>query len=155
MPAFADAWMRARASSVPGVALVTISHLSFGTLRMVGDTQDLVSRGETFSKAAFKFELPQDNDRVPRATLQVPNVDPEIGRMLMRVIDPPQITLEVVLLSNPDQPIKRYARLELRNVKVDPINVTGEIWGVDYSSEPLGTLVVNPTNNLALFARRG
>lgn len=155
MTTFAEAWARARASAVPAGILLTISHESFGTIRLVGDTVDLVSRGETFSAAPIKFDLPQDDDQVPRATLQLPNVDPEMGRTLMRVVDPPQLTLEVVLLSNPDEPVRRYARMELRNVKIDPINITGEIWGTDNSSEPLGTMPVNPTNNPALFARRG
>lgn len=155
LPAFADAWLRAERSSDAAVLLATITHSSWETLRLAKNTDDVVSRGLTFTKTFFNTDLVTDNDQVPRVVFSIPNIDPEIGRRISRVIDPPEVTLEVISLAYPDEPIERVARLQLRNVTINPIEVSGELWGYDYSSEPVGTIAVTPTNFPAMFRRRG
>lgn len=160
LPAFADAYLRALRSDDAAVLLATINHPSWGTIRLVKNTADVVSRGDTFKRSWFTVDLPTDNDQVPKCTFLIPNVtNPvdgfNIGQAVLRIIDAPIVALEVVALSHPDEPIMRVARLELRNFQVGPINVSGELWGKDYSSEPFGTIVVTPARFPALFRARG
>lgn len=154
-PSWADAWAMARSSEDPALLLVTITHEALETRRLVKDTQDFVSRGETY-KAAIGLEIDWVNDdgTVPRCSLSVPNVDPSIGREYLRQATRAEVTLEVVALSMPDEPLARVARLELMGLRIDPIAVTGDLTGKDHSAEPLGTIVVLPSNFPALYRRQ-
>ncbi len=144
----------ARASDDPCVMLVTISHPALGVTRLVRDTADLVSRGETFKASWFEVDWVNDDGNVPRCTLSVPNVHPkDVGQRYLRQDTAPEVTLEVVALSQPDEPIARVARLDLRGLSVDPVTVTGGMIGKDHSAEPLGTVVVLPSNFPALYRR--
>lgn len=154
MPTWAEGWLLARASDDPAVMLVTITHPALGVFRLVRDTQDLVSRGETFSAAWFEVDWVNDDGNVPRCSLSIPNVDPEIGRKFLRQSTPPEVTIEIVAVSTPDEPIARVARLDLRSLSVDPIAVTGQLVGKDHSAEPLGTITVLPSNFPALYRRQ-
>lgn len=154
MPSWAEGWLLARASDDPAVMLVTVTHPALETVRLVRDTQDLVSRGETFKAAWFEVDWVNDDGNVPRCSLSIPNVDPAIGQRFLRQSTPPEITIEIVAVSTPDEPIARVARLELRGITVDPIAVTGQLIGKDHSAEPLGTIVVLPSNFPALYRRQ-
>lgn len=153
-PTWAEAWLLARASDDPAVMLVTIIHPALETIRLVRDTADLVSRGETFKAAWFEIDWVNDDGNLPRCTLSVPNVDPEMGRRYLRQVTPPEVTIEVVAVSQPDEPIARVARLDLRRLNVDPVAITGELVGKDHSAEPLGTITVLPSNFPALYRRQ-
>ena len=125
VPAWADAVLTARRSTDPVVFLVTVSHPAFGTYRLVQDAADLVSRGETFKSAWFEVSEVNDDGELPQAALAVPNVDPDIGRKLLRQPTRPEVTVEVVALSEPDDPIKRIPRLELRGLEINEVTITG------------------------------
>ncbi|MYZ41425.1 DUF1833 family protein [Schauerella aestuarii] len=57
--------------------MLEISHPDLTSpVRIVNDTQDLVSQGLTFSSCPFAITLPDDAEgQLPQATLQVDNVD--------------------------------------------------------------------------------
>lgn len=154
IPSWGEAWLIARRSDDPAVMLVTIMHEALETIRLVRDTQDLVSRGETFKAAWFEVDWVNDDGGLPRCSLSVPNVDPALGQMFLRQSTPPQVTLEVVAVSQPDEPLARVPRLDLRSLRVDPIAVTGDLVGKDHSAEPLGSIVVLPSNFPALYRRQ-
>jgi hypothetical protein len=155
LPSWAPAWLTARESGDPAVLLLTASHPEWGAAyRLARNTADVTSRGEVFRAAMFAADVVTDSDGPPRATLTIPNVDREIGQMVLRLSSPPQITLEVVALSAPDEPIYRAARLELRNVSIDALAVSGDLASHDYSSEPCGRVRVIPGRFPALFLVR-
>lgn len=155
MPGWVDAWAMARRSDDPTLFLVTITHPNFEAVRLVNNTEDFVSRGETYKASWFEVDWVNDDGEMPSCSLSVPNVVPaEIGQRYLGQVVAPEASLEIVAVTEPDVPIRRVARLELRGLSVDPVVVTGVLSGKDHSSEPLGTIVVLPSNFPALFRRQ-
>lgn len=155
MPEWVDAWAMAKRSDDPTLLLVTITHPNFETVRLVNNTEDFVSRGETYKASWFEVDWVNDDGEMPRCSLSVPNVVPaEIGQRYLGQVVAPEASLEIVAVTEPDEPIRRVARLELRGLSVDPVVVTGILSGKDHSAEPLGTIVVLPSNFSALFRRQ-
>ena len=156
LPSWALDWLKADQSGDAGLMLATISHPAIETRRFVGDptVTSLTSRGMQFLPAWFEVSLVNDDGKPARARFRFPNVSPEFGQTLERLVDPVEITLEVISAAHPDEPVRRYPRLQLRNITIDPGFINGELMGKDYSSEPLGTKRVTPANFQALFRRR-
>jgi hypothetical protein len=150
----AEAFLVARQTDEPCLLLLTMTHPALETYRLVRDAADIVSRGETFKAAWFEETWVNDDGNIPRCSISVPNVDAEIGRKLLRQSVAPEITLEAIMATDPDTPIMRVARLELRSLRVDPVAITGELVGKDHSAEPLGSIMVLPANFPALFRRQ-
>lgn len=150
------AWATVRFSTEPLLLLMTITHPEVETVRLVrNSTEDVESRGETFRAAWFEVDWVNNDGNVPRCDLSVPNIDyKEIGQRYFGLSTRPEVALEAVLASDPDTLVKYVRRLQLINVRPDPIFVTGTLQGVDHSSEPLGKIIVIPAKFSALFRRQ-
>lgn len=153
LPSWGEAWIAARRSDDPALMLLTFSHPAMGVIRLVRDTQDFTSRGETFKSSWFDVDWVNDDGNVPRVKLSIPNVDPEMGEALLRQSTRPEVTLEIVAVSEPDEPLARVARLELQGLTIDAVAITGDLVGKDHSAEPLGTITVIPATFPAMFRR--
>lgn len=154
LPSFAQAWLQARETSEAALCLVTVHHPMIETFRLVKNTEDVVSRGDTFSASFFELDIINDDDQPPRATLTIPNVDRAIGIELRKLTGPPEVTIEVVASAHLDEPIYRAARLELRAITIDPLAISGELVRADYGTEQCGTVRITPSRAPALFRRR-
>lgn len=155
LPSWAQAWLQARESSDAALVLLTITHPEWGDpVRLVRNTEDVTSRGYTYSRAPFDVDVVTDDDQPPRATLTVPNVDRSIGELCLSLSSPPLVAIEVISTAYPDEPIYRAARLELRNVRIDPLSVSGDLAVRDYSQEICGIIVMTPARAPALFRRK-
>jgi hypothetical protein len=155
LPNWAAAALLAREAASPVVPAITLNHRSWGApIRLVRDTQDLISRGDRYTAAFFDLEVVTDTDAPPRATLTVPNVDQSIADMLLRLNSPPEVTIEVISLDHADEPVYRAGRLELRNVNITAVRATGDLVSRDYSTETCGTIRVIPARFPAFFRAR-
>lgn len=152
MTTWLEAWALAETSGDPAILLATIVHPAIGVVRLANNTDAVVSRGQTFSPSYLKIDWVQDDGTVPRCTFEIPNVSPEIGRAFMRQAEAPEVTLEVINLAYPDEPLARVPRLALREIRTDALAVSGTLVGVDHSAEPLGSIVVLPGRFPALYA---
>lgn len=156
LPNWASAELLAREADSPVVAAVTLQHDKWGEpIRLVKDTQALVSRGWTFAPAWFDLQIVGDGDEPPRATLSIPNVDQVIGEMVQLLDgDPAEVTLEAISLAYPDEPLYRAARLELRGINISAVIVSGSLSLRDYGTEKFGKIRVTPRLFPALFRGR-
>lgn len=154
MPSFAPAWLKARETGEAALLLLTITHPMREPVRLVRNSAAVTSRGETYSAAWFEADVINDNDGQPRAELTVPNVDRAIGFWADGLDGPPEVTLEVVGSDHLDEPIYRAARLELRNIEIQPMTVRGQLASRDYSAEPCGTIYVSPGRFPGLFRQQ-
>lgn len=154
LPSWAAAWLTALESGDAAIALATVTHPQLGTIRLARNTADVTSRGETFQAAYFDLDVVTDTDSPARARFSVPNVDRAMGFALMKLSGPAEVVLEVISSAYPDEPYYRAARLELRNVDIGAIEITGELLGRDFSQEPFGTVVMTPVRASGLFKRR-
>jgi len=112
------------------VYLLEINHDQLtDPLRVVGDTDDLVSNGDTYTAYPFRIALPSDIDHeLPRATLTIDNV----GRELTQWLDASnggqgaQVTVMQVTRSDPDT-IEFSITLDLLAVVQTPFTVQGQL----------------------------
>jgi ABC-type Fe3+-hydroxamate transport system substrate-binding protein len=83
--------------------LLTISHPDMTTIRVVDNTQDVVSRGNTYTAFPFGLSLPADaTERLPVAQLSISNVDRRLVDEIRSLSGPMTATLEIVTATTPD-----------------------------------------------------
>jgi len=134
--------------------LLEIDHPTFGApVRVVNDTQDVVSNGDTFAACAFYCQWPDDADgRMPRARLVLDNVGRELAQLLEDSNGGEGATMRFVevLRSAPDT-IEREATLELKNVEIVNMQVTGELGYEDILNRPAVAISYRPDVAPGLF----
>lgn len=81
--------------------LVTIDHDDLSSsIRLVGNSEDIVSNGNTFTACGFPpIPLPSDGNDV---VFVVENVSQTILQAVRSIVTPLTLTLEIVLASDPD-----------------------------------------------------
>lgn len=146
-----------RVSSVSGDApldLLVITHPQLLVpLRIVNDTQDLVSGGNTFVALAFRSSLPDDIERqLPRAKLAVDNV----GREMVQWLDASkggrgsQVRVMQVMRDTPDV-IEFDMTMDMLNVRQTPLEITAELGFQNTLSVAAMPFVYRPDNTPGLF----
>lgn len=104
-----------------------------GPLRIVNDTRDWTSNGQTYIGYPFGFTLPDDTDgQTPRAQLVIDNVGRGLTDELERV-GPNQLVMAKLLLASrrdPNQIESTYA-LPMSAVSVSPTSAAATC-GMDY-----------------------
>jgi len=122
--------------------LLTIDHAQFAQpFRFVsGDPlefESLTSNGNEFTTFPFELSLLTDDETEPRATIRIQNVDDRIGNTLLDLPDDAvSITIQLVMRSTPNTIEIEATNLELVDVSVDAIAVTGEITLRGNATEP-------------------
>lgn len=138
--------VESRFQSDANLIFVTLSHeLLIEPVRVVSDTKDFVYGGETFVGFPFDLQLLTDDDRPPTATIEIQNVDRIIGETLRPLTSAPRLKIELLhsddfdLTVTPRTPVRppsvEYVanHLFLANVKIDPMTVSAEIVGWDFT----------------------
>jgi hypothetical protein len=96
--------MLAQSTSEVFLELLTIDHADLAEpIRLCNNAVDVISNGETYSAFPFYAELPADEeDREPRCTLTVSNVDRTIVEAVRGLVGRPTFVIAVVTASEPD-----------------------------------------------------
>lgn len=82
------------------LVLLTLSHPSMTTLRLVNNTVDVVSRANTYLAFPFELALPADlAEQLPVVQLSISNVDRRLIDEIRGIESPLAVTLEVVAAS--------------------------------------------------------
>ena len=115
-------------------------------MRVVNDTQDIITLGETYIAAAFRCVLPDDFEgQQTRAQLAVDNV----GRDLMYWIETSggghgsTVTFRQVMRSRPDQ-VEWSITMNLYNVVADYREVSGDLGYEDLFGRPSIAMTYRP-----------
>lgn len=133
------------------LVLLTIANAGMTTIRVVNNTEDIVSRGNTYQAFPFELELPgEDPDSPSSARLRIDNVDKRIVEAVRSISTPPEVTIEVILASQPDTVEIAYSSLTMRSVEYDVNSVRGELVFESIYSEPV-TLTITPNRFPGLF----
>jgi hypothetical protein len=130
--------LRRPESGDPVLLLATIVHPGLDApLRVVRNGEDVVSRGETFTRCWFDFRFPAQGEEADfDAEIRIDNLDPEIVKALREDPALPLITLEVVLASAPDAVEMILPEMELREAVYDLAEISGQLSVIDFASEP-------------------
>lgn len=139
-------------SDDPFLALLTLSHQSFSTIRLVNNTTQIVSNGNTFLPFPFKFTLPvDDGESLRELKLTIDNVGLELINELRSVVDPIDIKIELVLASNPDFIEIDYQDIKLRKIQVNKQTINGTLTLDDFLNTGLTGETYAPSNFPGLF----
>lgn len=134
------------------LVLLTISHPSISpSIRVVNNTQQITSRGETYEPFPFEVTLPdQREDAPPSARLSIDNISREIGQAIRSITSPAFLTIEVIRAADPDVVEKRWPNFTLRDVKWDWGKVSGDLRIDDFTTEPYPAGIFSPASFLGL-----
>lgn len=133
------------------LALLTLSHPDLGEpVRVVSNTEDIVSNGHTYTALPFVLELPDDGPDPGVARLRIDNVTREIVTLVRSIAAPPTVTIDLVLASQPDTIDTTITNLTLRDVRYNAAQVTGTLWFEDVATESVAE-IITPARFPGLF----
>lgn len=130
------------------VLFATLTHASFGVIRLNSDNVDYVYGGNTFTGVSLDVKLVTDDDQPPRATISMMNVNRVASDTLIGLTDSPVVKLELISsvdfnTSTPRSPLGTPTvlytadNLRMANINGDVLTVTADLTGsLDPSSEP-------------------
>lgn len=124
------------------LVLVTIEHDDLPEpIRVVNNIEDIVSNGATFVGLPFEIELPDEGERPGEARIRVDNVDRRIVKAVRSIQTPPDVTVQVILASQPDVIDMEITGLKLRDTTTDAAAVTGYLRFEDLTVEPVAAMI--------------
>ena len=121
--------MFAPSTSKVWLHLITIDHDDMPTpLRVVDNTEDVVSRGNTYVACPFDVSFPKDDGiKLPSVRIRLGNVDQSFTEALRSVSDPPTVTMEIILTSAPDVVEAGPLRFVLKSIAADIVAIDGQL----------------------------
>ena len=133
--------------------LLVITHANLSTpIRLVNNTENVVSNGETYIAYPFKVGLPKDKDRTaPSASLTISNVTRELSQLIRQISTPPAIDISIIRIDDLDAVEVSYPTFYLRNVKYDVLTISGELSVDDMMREPYPQRTFTPSEYPGMF----
>lgn len=133
--------------------LLTIAHANLVTpIRVVNNLEAITSQGYTWAAFPFEVSLPiESDDQIPVMTLRIDNVDRQIVTAVRNLQGPPDITLDIVVASQPDIVEATFVGFKLKNVSYDNLVVEGEMRLEEILSEPYPQHRMTPFHFTGLY----
>lgn len=146
------AQLYAQESDVPFLMLVTLTHPSFSTIRLVNNSEDIVSNGNTFLAFPMRIKMPVDDGETTReVSIEFDNVSLDLIDELRLVTSPIDVKVELILSSNPNQVQISLEELKLRNVSYNKQRVTAKLYLDSFLNIELTSERYTPKNFPGLF----
>lgn len=135
------------------LVLLTLDHDDLGSpIRVTSDAVDTISNSNTFSHCPFQISLPDDTDEhVTEARLTIDNIDRSVVEALRSISSPPEVTIQLVLASDPDTIEAEFADFLLKDADYDDLVVTGRLSLDHLMNEPIPGDVMDPSRTPGLF----
>jgi hypothetical protein len=110
--------------------LLTIETSGGAVLRFVDNTQDIVSRGDTFAAAGFTIILPEQTADGPRpCKLAIDNTDLAIFSTIKQAVGQTvSVTVCIVMADTPDVYERGPLKYRLRNVRATKEAIEGDVY---------------------------
>ena len=119
------------------LVLLEITHPSLVTpIRVVNNTQPIVSNGNTYLASAFNLTLPDDVQGLSFVEIEIDNVDRVIVDTIRALATPPSVSLFVVLADTPDSIEFGPHQMKLSDVDYNASTVKGTLIYEDLLNEP-------------------
>jgi hypothetical protein len=121
-------------------------------IRLVDNTEAVVSRGDTYLPFAFRPQIPAEVDgQLPKVELQIDAVDQTIIAALEVLQTPPTITLEVVMAGTPDTVERGPWYFTIRSLNYNALTIRSELTYEALTAEPFPYRRFTPTEFPGLF----
>lgn len=133
--------------------LLTIEHDDLQSpVRLVDNTEAIVSRGNTYTPFGFRPQIPAEVDgALPKIEIQIDAVDQTIIAQLEELQTPPTITLEVIMASSPDTVERGPWHFTIRSVNYNALTIRSELTYEALTAEPFPYRRFTPTEFPGLF----
>lgn len=119
--------MFAQESEDPFLTLVTLSHQTF-VARLVNNTTDIVSQGNTFTAFPMRIRLPVDDGESARDfSIEFDNVSLELIQNLRSVTDDIAVSIQLILASMPNIVQMEFSDLVIRSVTYNAQRISARI----------------------------
>jgi len=139
-------------SNDPFLMLVQISHPSITTIRLVNNTQDVISNGETFMAFPLKIVLPPDDSEKSRTVrLEIDNASLEFIDELRSITTALDVTIQMVLASTPNTVQVELTELKLRGITYDKNTISGTLVIDNFLKQELASEKYTSTKYRGLF----
>jgi hypothetical protein len=121
-------------------------------IHIVNNTEDVVSRGVTFIGCPFTLALPDSNDRtVNDASIAIDNVDDRIWKGVQMLVRAPEILLEVIMASQPNDVVMASGGLYLREASATNTTVSGKLMAETVWQAGFPAHDFDPSQNPGIF----
>lgn len=145
----------AQDSGDPFLTLLTLNHPSYvEPIRLVNNTEAIVSRGNTFQPFSFNFTLPKDDgETIKEITIDFDNVSLELIQIIRSTVGSSNITvkLEMILASLPNVVQSEIEELEILSVNYNRFIVSCKLGLGDFLNVQLTSEKYTPKNFRGLF----
>lgn len=142
----------AQESDDPFLTLVSLSHPDFDTIRLVNNSKDIISQGQTFQAFPMKIRLPVDDGETSRDfSIEFDNVSLELIESLRRVTTAISVRIDLILASMPNVIQMSHEDLVLKTVSYDAKKVSAKIALDNFLTVAMTSERYNPTNFPGLF----
>jgi hypothetical protein len=106
------------------VPLLTISHSSIDTIRIVGDNQGITVDGNWYDPFPFEYELPSnESGMVESLIVKVVNVSREIVSLIRSVNTKPSATFRLIMRSDPTVNLGKDYEMDIRAASWDALMI--------------------------------
>lgn len=137
----------------PFLTLLTLSHPAFSSdVRLVNNTVDIVSRGDTYMAFPFKIRLPVDDGETARdIALDLDNASLELIEEVRAVTTAIGVKFEMVLASMPDVVQISQPGLKLQNLSYTGTRITARVILDNFLDVAMPSERYEPTNFPGIF----
>lgn len=143
--------INAQETSEIDLLLLTLSHSSITTIRMVNNKTDIVSNGNTYTAFPFQTRMPNEKeDEMPQVKIQICNVDRSIINILRNIDGMPTCQIDIVLASNPNT-IEASFPFKLTQIDYNAITIEGSLAYEDVLNQKIPGDLITPQTNPGLF----
>jgi len=120
------------------LVLLAISHPNLVTpIRVVNNLEPVTSQGYTWAAFPFELSLPSEaDDQIPVMALKIDAVDRQIITAVRNLQGAPDVTIDIIVASQPDIVEASFSGFKLRNVTYDNLTVEGELRLEEILNEP-------------------
>ena len=135
------------------LTLLTITHDTLPTpIRLVNNTEQIISNGQTYSAFPFKIVLPvDDGESLREVALELDNTSLELINLLRTVTDPLDVNLKMILASIPNDTQYELGELKIGSITFDKSNITAKLYQDNFMSSGLTSERYTPQNFPGLF----
>lgn len=135
------------------LTLLTLSHPSFASdIRLVNNSEDIISRTNTYIAFPFKIRLPVDDGESGReVSIEFDNVSLEILDELRIVTTAINVKIEMVLASIPDEVQIGIEELKIQTVSYNKQTISARLFLDSFLTTELNSEIYSPTLYPGLF----
>jgi hypothetical protein len=147
------AQLYAQESGDPFLSLITMEHPDFAEpIRLVNNSVNIISRGETFLAFPMKIRLPVDDGESAREfQIDLDNVSLELVTSIRSVTTQIGLKIEMILASLPDEVQISIDELKIQSITYDKLRVTARVVLDNFLNTEMTSERYGPKNFPGLF----